>query len=146
MERKKFIKTCGYGCLGMMGAAFFLEGCSGPRYLRAEVSGQFLLVPLSAFESGDKEENRYRKYIVAYNNRLQAPIAVFRISGTEYEAVLMKCTHQGTDLQLFGDRFQCPAHGSEFSQNGDVRNGPAERPLSTFQVLIEGQLLKIDLG
>lgn len=130
----------------MMGAAIFLESCAAPKYLHAELDDEFLLVPLSAFESGNEEEITYRRYIVAYNNRLQAPVAVFRMSDTDYQAVLMKCTHQGTELQLYGDRFQCPAHGSEFSRSGDVRNGPAEKPLNTFPVHIDNGVVKIDLG
>tara|TARA_R100001143_G_scaffold63595_1_gene73209 strand:+ start:23554 stop:23994 length:441 start_codon:yes stop_codon:yes gene_type:complete len=146
MERKKFIKTCSFSCLGLMGASFFLEGCSGPKYLNAELEDDFLLVPLSAFELEKKEENNFRKYIVAYNNRLKFPVSIFRLSDTEYRALLMRCTHKGTELQVFGDRLQCPAHGSEFTQNGEVQNGPAETPLQTFPVHIEGMKLKIDMG
>lgn len=146
MERKEFIKKCSYSCLGLMGTAFFLEGCAAPKYLRAELEDTFLIVPLAAFEVGEKEENKFRKYIVAYNNRLQYPVSIFRFSGTEYQALLMKCTHQGTELQVFGDRLQCPAHGSEFTQTGEVQNGPAESPLRAFPVHIDGTTLKIDMG
>jgi Rieske Fe-S protein len=57
----------------------------------------------------------------------------------------MRCTHQGTELQVFGDRLQCPAHGSEFTNTGMVQNGPADDPLRTFPVRIEANTLKIDL-
>lgn len=146
MERKVFIKTCSYSCFGLMGAAFFLEGCSGPKYLNAELEDEFLLVPLSAFEFEKKQEKKFRKYIVAYNTRLKYPISIFRLSDTEYRALLMRCTHKGTELQVYGDRLQCPAHGSEFSQNGEVQNGPAEVPLRIFPVHVGGTLLKIDMG
>lgn len=138
MERKKFIKTCSYSCLGLMGAAFFLEGCAAPKYLNAELENGFMLVPLSAFE--------FSKYVVAYNNRLQYPVSIFRISDTDYRALLMRCTHRGTELQVYGDRLQCPAHGSEFTQNGDVQNGPAEEPLQTFPVALDGTILKINMS
>lgn len=146
MKRKEFIKTCSYSCLGLMGAAFFLEGCVAPKYLHAELENEFLLVPLSAFEFEKKEEKKFRKYIVAYNNRLQYPVSIFRFSDMEYRALLMKCTHKGTELQVYGDRLQCPAHGSEFTQNGEVQNGPAEDPLLTFPVHVDGIILKIDMG
>lgn len=146
MKRKEFIKTCGYSCLGLMGTSFFLEGCTAPKYLHAELEDKFLVVPLSAFEVERKEKNKFRKYIVAYNNRLQYPVSIFRHSDTEYRALLMKCTHQGTELQVFGDRLQCPAHGSEFTQNGEVQNGPAGSPLRSFPVHIDGTTLKIDMG
>lgn len=146
MERKEFIKTCSYSCLGLVGVAFFLEGCSSPKYLNAQFEDEYLLVPLSSFEYENKEENKFRKYIVAYNNRLKYPVSIFRFSETEYRALLMKCTHKGTELQVYGDRLQCPAHGSEFTQNGEVQNGPAEAPLRTFPVQVEGTVLKIDMG
>ncbi|MCH2450842.1 MAG: Rieske (2Fe-2S) protein [Gracilimonas sp.] len=145
MERKKFIKTCSYSCFGLMGAAFFLEGCSGPKYLNAELENEFLLVPLSAFEFEKKQEKKFRKYIVAYNSRLKYPVSIFRLSDMEYRALLMRCTHKGTELQVYGDRLQCPAHGSEFSQNGEVQNGPAETPLRTFLVHVGSTSLKIDM-
>lgn len=38
----------------------------------------------------------------------------------KYHALWTGCTHQGTELQVFGDRLQCPAHGSEFANTGAV--------------------------
>lgn len=146
MERKEFIKTCSYSCLGLMGAALFLEGCAAPKYLHAELEDKFLVVPLAAFEVEKNDGNKFRKYIVAYNNRLKYPVSIFRFSDTEYRVLLMKCTHQGTELQVFGDRLQCPAHGSEFTQTGEVQNGPAESPLRSFPVHIDDTTLKIDMG
>jgi Rieske Fe-S protein len=57
----------------------------------------------------------------------------------------MRCTHQGAELQVFGDKLQCPAHGSEFSSKGAVQNGPADNTLRTFPVTIEKNQLKISL-
>ena len=62
-----------------------------------------------------------------------------------YTALWMKCTHQGTELHAFGDRLQCPAHGSEFKKNGEVQNGPAADPLRTFPVVVADNALKINL-
>jgi nitrite reductase/ring-hydroxylating ferredoxin subunit len=71
---------------------------------------------------------------------------VYRFADDDYKALLMKCTHQGTELQVFGDRLQCPAHGSEFTNNGAVQNGPADRPLRTFTVSVENDSIKIRLS
>ncbi len=60
-------------------------------------------------------------------------------------ALLMRCTHQGTELQVFGDKLQCPAHGSKFANNGDVTNGPASSGLRTFPIVIDNQQLKVSL-
>jgi Rieske Fe-S protein len=58
----------------------------------------------------------------------------------------MKCTHQGTELEVYGDRLQCPAHGSEFTKYGIVQNGPAEEHLRIFPVLVELNAVKINLA
>jgi Rieske Fe-S protein len=59
--------------------------------------------------------------------------------------MLMTCTHQGAQLQVFGDKLQCPAHGSEFSNRGVMENGPANTDLRKFPIVIENNTLKISL-
>lgn len=145
MHRKRFLKTCGLGCLGVLGSVSLFQGCVGTKYIDAELSGQYLKVSLDAFELIKKDEKQYRKYVVVQNGKLQYPIVLYRLSETNYEALLMKCTHQGTELQVFGDRLQCPAHGSEFTNTGAVQNGPADSSLRTFPVKIENNLINIDL-
>jgi len=146
MERKEFLKTCGIGCLGLMGGLSLLQSCSGTKYLTGEVSGSYLLVPLVSFEEEKKGEKVFRKYVVVQNEKLEYPVCVYRFSATEFSAVLMRCTHQGTELQVFGDRLQCPAHGSEFSSTGAVQNGPADKNLRRFLVSEENGTLKIDMS
>ena len=92
------------------------------------------------------QDHDYLKHVVVQNDALQYPIAVFRFDSNEYRALLMKCTHQGTELQVFGDRLQCPAHGSEFTNTGNVQNGPADSALRSFPVIKEVKTLKIDLS
>ncbi|MBK8828174.1 MAG: Rieske (2Fe-2S) protein [Saprospiraceae bacterium] len=70
---------------------------------------------------------------------------MYRIEENKYNALWLECTHQGNEVQVFGDKLQCPAHGSEFSNSGLVTNGPADRNLRTFPVTIEGNYLKISL-
>ncbi|MEB2780558.1 Rieske (2Fe-2S) protein [Algoriphagus sp. C2-6-M1] len=146
MKRKEFLKTCGWGCLSLIAGASSLTSCAGTKYLPAALEGGFMLVPLDAFlVNAEDNLDNYRPYLVAHNESLQYPIAVFRNSETDYRALWMRCTHQGTELQVFGDRFQCPAHGSEFTNTGAVQNGPADSPLRSFPVQIEANSIKIDL-
>lgn len=145
MNRKAFLKTCGWGCVGLMAGVSGLSSCAGTRYLPAVLEEGFILVPMDAFLVNKEGQIRYRPYVVAHNESLQYPIGVFRISDTDYKALWMRCTHQGTELQVFGDRLQCPAHGSEFTNTGAVQNGPADSPLRTFAVQIESNTLKINL-
>jgi Rieske Fe-S protein len=122
-----------------------LEGCSGSKIITANIVDADMLVPLADFEIKKGNTKKFEKLLVLQNEKLQYPICVFRFDENKYEALLMKCTHQGTELQVFGDKLQCPAHGSEFNNYGKVQNGPANTSLRTFPVTIDNNQLKISL-
>ncbi|HZY81766.1 MAG TPA: Rieske (2Fe-2S) protein [Cyclobacteriaceae bacterium] len=143
MNRKEFMIGCGLCLLGM---PEWLSGCAGTRYLSVPIEGDSLVVPVQSFVSESETEKKYLKYLVVHNDQLEYPICIYRFSENEYKALLMKCTHQGTELQVFGDRIQCPAHGSEFNNKGEVQNGPADTPLRSFQVSTTGEAIKVRLS
>ena len=87
----------------------------------------------------------YSSFIIVRNDALKFPICVYRFNDKEYSALWMKCTHQGAELQASGDVLQCPAHGSEFTNKGLVRNGPANESLRSFPVTVTNNELFIDL-
>lgn len=146
MDRKKFIKKCGYACIGGLFVPSIFQSCSSinlisKNRINVEIKGTDLLIPLSAFEQGEHK----RLYIIAQHPMLKYPICVYRFSETDYTALLMACTHQGTELQVFGDRLECPAHGSAFNSKGGVENGPAEESLRSLPIRVEAEQLKISL-
>lgn len=146
MTRKEFMTRCA-ACLGLAGATVALPGCGTTKYIDATIEGPELLLPVTAFEVEDKSGNKkLLNYVVAQNNKLEYPISVFRFADGDYSALLMRCTHQGTELQVFGDRLQCPAHGSEFTSRGVVANGPADTNLRIFPVKLDGGALRINLS
>ncbi len=145
MNRKEFLKTCGFGCLASLVGVSMLESCSSSQVLTKEIKGSDILVPVVDFEIQSEGKTDYKKYIIVQNEILQYPICVYRFSPTEYSALLMKCTHQGAELQVFGDKLQCPAHGSEFNNKGDIESGPAQGDLRKFPIIIENNTLKISL-
>ena len=135
------------GCgLCLLGMPEWLSGCAGTRYLSVPIEGDSLVVPVQSFVSDSETEKKFLKYLVVHNDQLEYPICVYRFSDSEYKALLMRCTHQGTELQVFGDRLQCPAHGSEFSNKGEVQNGPADTPLRTFPVSATADSIKVRLS
>ena len=99
------------------------------------------MIPLTAFQNKES----FRKYVVVQHEKLKYPVCVYRFSETEYTALLMRCPHQGAELQVFGSRLQCPAHGSEFNDKGVVENGPADTNLRTFPVTEHNHQLYISL-
>jgi Rieske Fe-S protein len=145
MKRKEFIKTCSMGCLGIIGATTYLSGCSSLKYIDAPINGTHLEIPTSAFVYEKSGVQKIRDYIVLQNENLQYPVFLYRKNSKEYQALVMKCTHQGTELQAFGDRLQCPAHGSEFTVTGEVQNGPADEKLRNLPVTIQTENLLISL-
>jgi Rieske Fe-S protein len=145
MNRKEFLKTCGFGCLAGLAGVSLLQSCNSSQVLAKEISGSDILVPLTDFEIKNKETIEYRKYIIIQNENLKYPICVYRFDANNYSALLMQCTHQGAELQVFGDKLQCAAHGSEFNNRGTVESGPADRNLRSFPILIDKNTLKISL-
>ncbi|MES2797968.1 MAG: Rieske (2Fe-2S) protein [Bacteroidota bacterium] len=145
MQRAEFIKSCGLACLGAVTLSPFLQSCAGTKIITAQIAGDNIMVPLIEFEEIKKEKKSIRKYIVVQNDSLQFPIAVYRLSEKEYTALYMKCSHQGNEVTPYGDKLHCSGHGSEFDKNGKVTNGPAEKSLRTFPVLIDNEYLKISL-
>ncbi len=143
MERKEFIKTCSIGCLGFSAFGLLVQGCAASKVVNIPISDEGLLIPISEFELVKTDQKRYRSYLIVQNEKLQYPICVYRLTENDYRALLMRCTHQGTELQVFGDKLQCPAHGSEFGNKGNVTNGPASENLRTFPVKITNDQLKI---
>jgi Rieske Fe-S protein len=145
MERKEFLKICGFASIG--GATFSLlqQSCISPKMLSGNIEGTNLIVSLSDFETKAGSEIHFKKYIVINNDRLEYPICVFRFDEKNYSALWMRCTHQGAELQVFGDKLQCPAHGSEFDSKGNILTSPADKALRNFPITIEGNQLKISL-
>ncbi len=145
MDRKQFLKTCGFGCLAGIAGLTLLQSCGTSQVIAKEIKGSDILVPISDFEIRNNQKTEFKKYIIIQNENLKYPICIYRFSATDYSAMLMACTHQGAELQVFGDKLQCSAHGSEFSNRGVVESSPASTDLRKFPITIENNTLKISL-
>ena len=145
MKRKRFLKTCGFACMGGIGMSTLLGSCTTLQTLSGKITGDNLIIPISDFAIGAIREKRFKRYIIFSSDVLKFPICIYRFNETTYTALWMQCTHQGAELQVFGDKLQCPAHGSEFNNKGGMQNGPADTGLRSFPVIIENEILKISL-
>jgi len=72
-------------------------------------------------------------------------VAVFRDAEGAY-AISTICTHLGCVVKRNPEGFECPCHGSRFAANGEVRKGPAPRPLNWLKVSVSGSVITIDEG
>lgn len=145
MNRKEFIKVCGGSCIGLISLPVFLQGCSPAHYAQGSFQGNKLQVSKNEFVSIKKDKTVYRQYIIVRFEKSDYPIVVYRQTDTDYSALLLRCTHQGNELNVDGDLISCSAHGSEFSKQGKVVQGPAEQNLNTFIVTSDEQNIYIKL-
>lgn len=56
--------------------------------------------------------------------------------GNTFRAVSAVCTHLHCTVNLAGNGFHCPCHGSVFDAGGKVLSGPAPSPLPWFLVTL----------
>lgn len=145
MNRRGFVRLACIACTGFPATSALLSSCQPLHYVTGTLTPEgILLSPLEFLDPGERS-GEYRKYIIVRHDRLEYPICLYRLSEKEYSALLMQCTHQGTELQAGGDRLHCPAHGSEFDQQGKVMLGPAESGLRVFQVMADDKRILIQL-
>jgi Rieske Fe-S protein len=144
MDRREFTTAC-LMCLTGAVAIPVLTGCQSTHYTSGTIEPNGISILKSEFTYLKKDEPVQRDYVIVRNDAMEFPIYVYRFSDDEYTAMLMKCTHQGNELQASGDHLHCSAHGSEFSNRGIVAQGPAEENLRTFKVATENDKIFIDL-
>ena len=67
-------------------------------------------------------------------------VVVTQPSEGDFKAFSARCTHQGCPVQTVSDgQIGCNCHGSAFSiEDGAVVTGPAERPLESIPVSVDG--------
>jgi len=70
-------------------------------------------------------------------------VALFRDADGVY-AISTICTHLGCIVKPTAEGFECPCHGSRFTDNGAVAKGPAPRPLSWVKVSASGGAFLVD--
>jgi Rieske Fe-S protein len=145
MKRREFIKNSCGACLSAGLLTGLLTSCKSTQFVTGKFNNDGILVDVNDFIIDKDGARTYRLYIIVQNEELKYPICIYRFSDSDYSAIWMQCSHQGAEVQVVGSYLQCPAHGSEFNNQGRVTNGPADRDLKTFPVSIVNNQLFVDL-
>lgn len=146
MDRKEFIKTCGFACVGGVALATFFQSCASTSYFaQNSLTNNRITIKKTEFVKIENGKSIPRKYVLYKSEQLNFPICIYKISEYDYSALLMECSHKGCELQSNGDYLVCPCHGSEFSNKGIVQNPPAEENLKSFKVTTDHENIYIQL-
>jgi Rieske Fe-S protein len=145
MNRREFVtKTC-LACIGGGLLSTIITSCKSTHYVTGTLEGKGLFVNKSEFDYSKNGKALTRPYILVHQDKLEFPIYLFRFSDTDYSALWMKCSHQGSELQASGDHLYCSSHGSEFDNRGNVSQGPAGQNLRSFKVTANNDKIFIEL-
>ena len=71
------------------------------------------------------------------SKQLSDPLIIAHVSEGKYVVASVRCTHWGRELEYLPEaqKFRCVSLGhSEFSTDGSLLKGPAERPLRIYEV------------
>jgi len=137
--RRQFIKNVSVATLAVgcgIGVSSMLVGCAPIKYVSGDYKKDKITLNTSDFDE--------QKFVVINNEQLGAPIYVTK-DDNGYGAFLMLCTHLQCELKPTGTFMTCPCHGSEFSNKGEVLNGPAYEPLTTYELVVENNKIIIKL-
>lgn len=129
-NRKDFLVSAGKaGCAALVAGTFssLLQSCAGAKVFvaTADTEGK-ISVPLTIFAESHSRIIRVEK--LAYD------ILLVKKTEEQYNALLMRCTHQDWGLTANARGLSCSLHGSTFDLDGQITNGPASDALKKFKV------------
>ena len=93
----------------------------------------------------DLDSSQYSTLKTAGNSVTYQGIIVANTGNEVFVALSSVCTHQGCTINYnhANTNFPCPCHGSVFSDQGSVLQGPATTAVKRYTVSREGNVLTI---
>ncbi len=142
MQRKKFITTGCTLCVGAiagMSSLALLQGCATGKIIKQEPVENKLTIDIAAFT----KEN---PFIILRTKKLNYDVFVHQQSETNYNAILMQCSHYDNPVFANKKELFCPSHGSKFSFDGKVTKEPAVADLKKYPTEIKNNQLVINIS
>lgn len=139
MDRKDFLSS-----IGMSAATFTLLSCIGCKKSDGSLSSD-LAGPTGVDFTLDLSLAANSALLANGGSLISNNIIIAKTINGNFVALQRSCTHQNYQLtyESADHLFYCPSHGSTFSENGSVLNGPAVRSLSVYHVQQTGSSLRI---
>ena len=140
MDRRNFVKQSCTMCLAV-GAGLVvgsISSCATLPVYKTTMANNKVTVPISLFAQSD--------FQVIQPKDLFYNIGLRKESNGTYTALLLRCTHADNQLMATGNGFKCSLHGSVFDKEGQVTQGPAERPLKKYPTEIISDQIIIHLS
>jgi nitrite reductase/ring-hydroxylating ferredoxin subunit len=143
MKRRTFIEQSCFACMATIAGVTLLESCASSK--SAVASPSFIIADgIVTLPSGSFSQQNYQ---VIKSSQLSEQVLVVKQPDNSYKAFEMKCTHKGAGLKVENDtELKCNLHGSKFSFDGQVLNGPAKGTLKSYEVEVAGTDIKIKVG
>lgn len=145
MDRSRFIKTLGCAIVAVPLGFSLLQSCESIYYAQSKSKDGNIIVKKSEFVQTKSKGTSYRNFVLLNKAVDGYPICLYRTEEENYTASLLKCTHQGCELDVGGGIYTCPCHGSEFETSGKVLQGPAEKNLRTYSITTDHENIYIHL-
>lgn len=147
MDRRNFIKTTCLVCASGIGAMWILNACSTSKQTsNFKYNQNKITIPKSEFITVKNNKSIQQKFILVKPESFPFPIALYKLSDTDYKASLLQCSHQGCELSPYETTMVCPCHGAEFNVKGEVTQGPAETNLKTFVTTYDNDNIYIQIN
>ncbi|MEK7728018.1 MAG: Rieske (2Fe-2S) protein [candidate division KSB1 bacterium] len=128
--RRKFLQTLGEAA-ALSAAPILLNSCAaGVSTYRGTANGNTILIPKA--EAAALLQANGVMIVRAAN--FPIPIIVRNLGGAGFVALSPICTHAGCEVRVMPSSFECPCHGSMYSIEGEVEDGPATRALQRFAI------------
>jgi Rieske Fe-S protein len=142
MDRKEFLSTFGLG-LAAICAGGCLASCSKSS---TDTPGGGTVNPPTGVNFTVDLNNEIKN--VGESLIRNGVIVVRLLTGTtasSFTAVQVACTHEGTAINFNNSqtRFVCPNHGSQFTTEGTVLNGPASRNLKKYNIAVASNTMTV---
>ncbi len=145
MERRTLLRGGIVSALGFLGAGKLLTGCSKEKKnTPIQPNGNDNTVDLDLNDAANAALRDVGGAMKVNLTGVNHPVLVIRKAQDQVTVLSVVCTHAGCEVGLpRNGEIDCPCHGSKFSLDGSVIQGPAAKPLSSYPAEIQNQVITI---